>query len=80
MDAFAYHVIVEPDEDGFRAIVPAFPRIFTCGDDVDEALAMAKDAIQLEIQVAVERGDDIPEPDGDSEIHVERVVIVPPAA
>jgi len=75
----AYRVILEPDEDGFRAIIPAFPRVFTCGDDVADALRMAKDAIELEISVARERGEELPDPDGDAEIRVERVVIEPAA-
>jgi predicted RNase H-like HicB family nuclease len=41
--------------DGYRAIIPAFPRVFTCGDSVDDALRMAKDAIELEISVARDR-------------------------
>ena len=49
MDELAYRVILEPDEDGYRAIIPAFPRIFTCGDDADDALRMAADAIGLEL-------------------------------
>jgi predicted RNase H-like HicB family nuclease len=80
MEPLAYRVILEPDEDGFRAIIPAFPRIFTCGDDVEDALHMATDAIGLELSVLHERGLPLPEPDGDSEVRVERVVVVPPAA
>jgi predicted RNase H-like HicB family nuclease len=78
-DPLAYRVILEPDEEGFRAIIPAFPRVFTWGDDVADALRMAKDAIELEISVARERGEELPDPDGDAEIRVERVVIEPAA-
>ncbi len=80
MDGLSYRVILEPDEDGFRAIIPAFPRVFTCGDDVEEALAMAADAIGLELSVLRERGLPIPEPDGDVEVRVERVTVALPAA
>jgi predicted RNase H-like HicB family nuclease len=80
MGGLSYRVILEPDEDGFRAIIPAFPRIFTCGDDVEDALRMAADAIGLELSVLRERGLPLPEPDGDLEVRVERVVVTPPAA
>jgi predicted RNase H-like HicB family nuclease len=80
MDRVAYRVILEPDEDGFRAIIPAFPRIFTCGDDVEDALRMAADAIGLELSVLHDRGLPIPVPDGDAELRVERVFVQPPAA
>lgn len=74
-DSLAYRVFLEPDEDGYRAIIPAFPRVFTCGDTIEDALRMAKDAIELEISVARDRGEDLPEPDGDVEFRIERVVI-----
>jgi len=74
-DSLAYRVFLEPDEDGYRAIIPAFPRVFTCGDSAEDALRMAKDAIELEISAARDRGEDLPEPDGDVEFRTERVVI-----
>ncbi len=80
MDTLAYRVILEPDEDGFRAIIPAFPRIFTCGDDVEDALRMAADAIGLELSVLRERGLVPPDPDGDLEVRIERVVVTTSAA
>jgi len=78
-DPLAYRVILEPDEDGFRVIIPAFPRVFTWGENVADALVMAKDAIGLEISVARDRGEELPDPDGDAELRVERVVIEPAA-
>jgi predicted RNase H-like HicB family nuclease len=80
VDTLAYRVILEPDEDGFRAIIPAFPRVFTCGDNVEDALHMAADAIGLELSVLRERGLPVPEPDGDVEVRIERVVVATPAA
>ena len=80
MADFSYRVILEPDEDGFRAIIPAFPTIFTGGDSVAEALSMAKDAIELEVAYALERGQELPEPDGGLELRVEAVSVSVPAA
>jgi predicted RNase H-like HicB family nuclease len=69
----AYRVILEPDEDSLRAIIPAFPSIFTFGTDRQHALAMAKEAIELELEVCRERGLPVPEPDADVPMLIERV-------
>jgi predicted RNase H-like HicB family nuclease len=76
MDARAYRVILEPEAGGgYNVVVPAFPHIHTCGDDVDDALAMARDAITLETSVMHECALDIPPPDGDIAVRIERVVV-----
>lgn len=36
----------EPDGDGYSVVVPALPGCITEGDTVEEALAMARDAIE----------------------------------
>lgn len=43
--------------------VPALPEIVTFGDDEGEALAMAKEAIELVLVSRKERGEEIPEGD-----------------
>lgn len=50
-------------EGGFTVRVPALPEIVTYGEDVDEALAMAKDAIELVLLSRKERGEEIPDSD-----------------
>lgn len=58
---YAYSVILEPaEEGGFIVHVPALPEICTEGDTEDEALATAKDAIELVIASRTERGEPIP--------------------
>ena len=58
---YTYSVILEPmEEGGFLVRVPALPEIVTGGDTEDEALAMAKDAIELVLESRHERGEDIP--------------------
>jgi len=75
MAALAYAVILEPEaEGGYSVSVPAFPEIHTQGEDVEDALAMARDAIQLSIAVRRDEGDGIPAPDADA-VRVERVII-----
>jgi predicted RNase H-like HicB family nuclease len=71
--SLAYRVLLEADDDMLRAIIPAFPSIFTFGTDREHALAMAKEAIELEIEIARERGLPIPDPDADVPMLVERV-------
>jgi antitoxin HicB len=59
--SYTYSVILEPaEEGGFVVHVPALPEICTEGDTEAEALAMAKDAIELVIASRVERGEPIP--------------------
>lgn len=76
----AYRVILESDEDTLRAIIPAFPRIFTFGNDRAHALEMAAEAIALEIEVLRERGLPIPDPDADLPMLIERVTVDSAAA
>jgi antitoxin HicB len=58
---YTYSVILEPaEEGGFVVHVPALPEICTEGDTEDEALAMAKDAIELVIESRLERGEPVP--------------------
>jgi predicted RNase H-like HicB family nuclease len=81
-EPLAYRVILEadPDDGGFVVRIPAFPHAHTQGDTVEDALANAREVIELEIEVATERGEDLPAPDADVPVRVERVVVVPPAA
>jgi predicted RNase H-like HicB family nuclease len=65
-DPLRYAVILESDEGAVRVIVPAFPEIHTFGIDRDDALRMAKDAIELSIEYRREKGLDVPDPDADS--------------
>lgn len=62
MDATrTYTVILEPaEEGGFIVHVPALPEVVTEGDTEAEALAMAKDAIELVLESRRERGEAIP--------------------
>jgi predicted RNase H-like HicB family nuclease len=77
-----YAVILEPDPDdgGYVVHIPAFPHAHTEGDDVEGALRNAREVIALELEVMAERGEELPAPDGDAAIRVERVVVAPPAA
>ena len=48
-------------EGGYNVSVPALPGCITYGEDVDEAISMAKEAIELYIEELQERSEAIPE-------------------
>ena len=49
------------DKGGFTVIVPSLPGCITYGENIDEAIEMAKEAIALYIEELKERGEDIPD-------------------
>ena len=56
-----YSIVLEPmEEGGFLVHVPALPEVVTGGDSEDEALAMAREAIELVLESRRERGEEIP--------------------
>lgn len=48
-------------EGGFTVSVPVLPGCITYGENVDEAISMAKEAIELYIEELQERGESIPD-------------------
>ncbi len=59
----AYPVRLEPDDnDTFLVTSPDFPELTTFGDDQDEALARAVDALEEAIAARMYDGKDIPPP------------------
>jgi antitoxin HicB len=58
---YEYTVILEPTEpQGYSVYVPALPGIVTSGDSLDDALAMAREAIKLYLDALRRRGEPIP--------------------
>lgn len=49
MSEHRYTIILHPDEEegGYTVTVPALPGCVTQGETIEEAIAMAKDAIRL---------------------------------
>jgi predicted RNase H-like HicB family nuclease len=82
MAEFHYTVVLEPgdpDEGGFVVSVPALPEAHTQGDSLEEALANAREVIELCILSRREHGEDIPSSDFYA-TRMEGVVIsLPPA-
>jgi antitoxin HicB len=57
-----YTVILEPaEEGGFVVHVPALPEVVTEGETEAEALAMAKEAIELALEERLAEKEAIPE-------------------
>ena len=56
-----YTIILEPaEEGGFVVTVPALPEVGTQGETRDEALANAREAIELVIEDRLSRGEPLP--------------------
>jgi antitoxin HicB len=58
----AFTLVLDPDEEegGYTVTVPALPGCITQGESLDEALAMAKDAIQSYLASLEAHGEPIP--------------------
>lgn len=72
-----YTIILEPDleDGGYTVTVPALPGCHTQGDSLEDAVAMAKDAIACWIASAEKHGELIPE-----ETHHPQAIIITVAA
>jgi len=56
-----YTIQLRPEpEGGFTVRVPALPEIVTYGADEDEAVFMAREAVELALEIRREEGDEIP--------------------
>ncbi len=73
MRIYNYTVIFEPlKEGGYNVVVPAIPEICTFGETVEEARAMAEDAIRCYLESALKGKEPIPE---DKEPSVEQIAV-----
>ncbi len=73
MSEYHYTIILHPDaeEGGYTVTVPALPGCVTQGETLEEAIAMAKDAIRLHIETLLEEGEPVP----DEHEHPQAIVI-----
>jgi antitoxin HicB len=51
-------------EGGYTVTVPSLPGCVTYGNTLDEAIRMAREAIELYIEILAEKGEDIPSEEG----------------
>jgi antitoxin HicB len=63
MSEYQYTIILhpDPDEGGYTVTVPALPGCVTQGETIEEAIAMAKDAIRLYVESLIADGEVVPE-------------------
>ena len=56
-----YRILLrQENEGGYTVLVPSLPGCATYGDTIDEALKMAREAIELYIESLTEHGEFIP--------------------
>jgi predicted RNase H-like HicB family nuclease len=60
MKTYNFTVVIEPDEQGFHAYVPALPGCHTFADTIDEARKNILEAIELHVQSMLEDGEPVP--------------------
>jgi antitoxin HicB len=60
---YQYTILLHPDaeEGGYTVTVPALPGCVTQGETLEEAIAMAKDAIRLYVESLLADGEPVPE-------------------
>ena len=61
MKALNYRIFLRKEpEGGYTVTVPSLPGCVTYGETIDEAVKMAKEAIELYIETLAAQGEDIP--------------------
>ena len=65
MKALSYKIMLRKEpEGGYTVTVPSLPGCVTYGDTIEEAIEMAKEAIELYIESLKEHGEEIPTDEG----------------
>lgn len=61
MQTLKYRIrLLKEDDGGYTVIVPALPGCVTFGETIDEAISMAKEAIEGYIETLNELGNEVP--------------------
>ena len=59
---YSYKILLTKEEEGgYMVTVPALPGCITQGDNIEEAMAMSQEAIELYIEELQARGEKIPD-------------------
>ena len=58
--SYQFTVVIEPDDQGYHAFVPALPGCHSFGDTLDEARANIFEAMQLHVESMEADGEPIP--------------------
>ncbi len=74
LNALSYRILLrEEPEGGYTVTVPTLPGCITFGDTVQDAIEMAREAIELYLESLVAHGEEIPTEEG----ILEYTVLVP---
>ncbi len=57
---YDFTIVIEPDEVGYHAFVPALPGCHTFGDTLDETRANIAETLELHLECMIEDGEKIP--------------------
>lgn len=57
---YDFTIVIEPDDTGFHAFVPALPGCHSFGETLDEARANIAEAVELHVECMIEDGEDVP--------------------
>ncbi len=60
MSEYQFTVVIEPDEKGYHAFVPALPGCHSFGDTVEEAQGNIMEAIEVHVESMLEDGEPVP--------------------
>lgn len=71
MAKYAYPAIFTPEEKGYSIVFPDLEGCYTCGDNLEDGLEMARDALALVLYGYEKDGRDIPKPSKLNAISVE---------
>lgn len=64
MKTLNYRILLRKEpEGGYTVLVPSLPGCITCGDTIEEAIEMAKEAIELYIESLKEHNEEVPTED-----------------
>ncbi len=71
MKVLSYRILLRKEpEGGYTVIVPSLPGCVTYGDTIEEAIEMAKEAIELYIESLKDHGEEIPTEEGTLEYSI----------
>ena len=69
MRKYVYPAVFEPEGDGYNIHFPDLPGCLTCGDNLEDSLNMAEDALRGFLEWIEEDEDTPPEPSDPRSIH-----------
>jgi predicted RNase H-like HicB family nuclease len=65
MQKLTYRILLRKEpEGGYTVLVPVLPGCITYGKTIEEAIKMAKEAIELYLESMIENGEEIPTEEG----------------